>query len=154
MITKETLDQLEKEIDEHLENAKPGEMLSWLMKHRAKQFLIHNNKLLEEGKYLIGVDQMVEFLGDFAVQEHNKARRDISTMRISDLGINNWLNKPTDTYQGLLDTIESELSNHAEDLRNLADWFDNHDMKTLGHLDRNEVQLRLRAIAGRITKKE
>lgn len=80
MITKETLDQLSKEIDKHFENVKPGELMAWLMEHRAKQFLgVHTLDMAENTR-------VVELLAGFATEELTKAKQEWNLQQISDFG--------------------------------------------------------------------
>ena len=78
--------------------------------------------------------------------ELNKANAIIKTSPVL-----SWFKEPTETFEGLFDSIELSLSEFSSRLINLAEWFDSYDMKTVGHLNNNEVQLTLRKIANRLT---
>lgn len=80
MITKETLDHMDKDLDDMLEKATPEELMLDLMEIRAKEYLSNHTMRMERNL------RIVEILAGFATEQVMKAKREWNLQQISDFG--------------------------------------------------------------------
>lgn len=81
MITKETLDQLDKDLDDMLEKATPEELMLDLMYIRAEEYLANNS--------IYGLNEFETqkaYMANFATLQLMKAKREWNLQQITEFG--------------------------------------------------------------------